>query len=767
MLMLMLKLKGRRSKFFRVFIFVLITVVLTAGGTQDVYMAAAAKTSIAEAAATDVSGPDNTDKIISSEDALLSSVSSMLENAGIPAATKPKLPKADLTADFTWDAPQILKGIYSSADLYFSLPKYWSTKYFCVKLEYRVSQLIKNMPCTLTFAINKQPFYSCQLTYKNNEKNFIYVLIPAKLIKNDRESSTNTLTISGYARLYNDQGCIDDESNANWVTFSEASGVEVGYDLLAHHNRIDYYPYPFLSSDNQSGADTAVTVADTAQNEEIAAAMMIMTGLGKNTKDNNNLAVSSWQEAQSSGKRRNILVGLTKDMPSGLTKHIQPYRNQLKGQVLLLFVNDDRGNPLLIITSDDADCLAEAGYFLGDNERISQESDNITFIRKGTAEIRKNAKAQSDMKADRYNLQEMTGGGYEFIGPFRQEKTLFLPLPADYTLSSASKVTVNFRYSKNLDFNRSMLTVYWGDIPVGSKKLALENADNDELTFFMPADVVGTKAGSMKFAFDLEIPDLFCTTRRDEMPWAYITKNTTIYLPSDNSTKLSFNSRPAPFQKGGSLNDVLLVLSDKPVSSELTLLGRALSLYSASADAYGSLTVKKAGEFNEQEANYNIITSGTPAGNSLISKLNDKLYFKYNSGGSEFLTNDKLILTSDYASSIGTLQMLKSPYADGRALLVLTGPDIKALNSVTKLVSNEKMSWNLKNDFVLIDSKGNIKSYQFQNEELKEAKPTLAKSILENRSSLLFALAGTSVMVVLFLAMLLIILRMRHKKPNP
>lgn len=766
--MFMFVLKGRRSKFFRVTIFVLITVVFAVGGTaRDVCAASAAKASIAEAAATDVSGRDNKDKIISSEDALLSSVGSMLENAGAPASTKPKLPKAGLTADFTWDAPQILKGIYSSADLYFSLPKYWSTKYVCVKLEYRVSQLIKDIPCTLTFAINKQPFYSCQLTYKNNEKNFIYVLIPANLIKNDRESSTNTLTISGYARLYNDQGCIDDESNANWITFSEASGVEVGYDLLAHQNRIDFYPYPFISSDNQSGADTVVTVADTAQNEEVAAAMMIMTGLGKNTKNNNNLEISSWKEAQSGGKSRHILVGLTKDMPAGLTKYIQPYRNQLKGQVMLLFVNDDRGNPLLLITSEDADCLAEAGYFLGDSERVSQESDNITFIRKGTAEIRKNARAQSDMKADRYNLQEMTGGGFEFIGPFRQEKTLFLPLPADYILSSASKVTVNFRYSKNLDFNRSMLTVYWGDIPVGSKKLALENADNDELTFFMPADVVGTKGSSMKFAFDLEIPDLFCTTRRDEMPWAYITKNTSIYLPPDNSTRLSFDSRPAPFQKGGSLNDVLLVLSDKPTAAELTLLGRTLSLYSAAADAYGSLTVKKAGEFNEQEANYNIITSGTPAGNSLISKINDKLYFKYNSSGSEFMTNDKLILTSDYARSIGTLQLLKSPYADGRALLVLTGPDPNALGRVTKLVSNEKMSWNLKNDFVLIDSKGNIKSYQFQNEELTETKPTLAKSIFENRSSLLFALAGTSVMVVLFLAMLLIILRMRHKRPNP
>lgn len=703
---------------------------------------------------------------ITSEEALLSSVNSMLENPGNPQKAKPQLPKAELTGDFTWNSPQILKGIYSSTELYFNIPRYWDTKYVCVQLEYRVSQLMGKIPCTLTFSINKQPFYSCNITYENSEKNYIYVTIPMELLKNDKESSANTLTISGYAKLYNEKGCIDEESNANWLTFSETSGVEVGYNMLPHNNRINYYPYPFMSTNNKTGADTVVTVANSKQNEEVATAMMLMAGLSKNTSESNNITISSWEEAQNIESSGRILVGLTSNLPYEVINYIEPHKNQLKDQVLILFVTDASGNPLLIVTSQDADCLVEAGYFLGDSERIAQETDNITLIKKGTAEIKLNSKKQSDLKADRYTLQEMTGGGFDFIGPFRQEKTLFLPVPTDYTLSSASKVTVNFRYSKNLDFKRSMLTVYWGDVPVGSKKLAFENADNDELTFFMPADVVGTYSSSIKFAFDLEIPELFCTTRQEEMPWAYITKNSTLYLPADNSTKLSFNSRPAPFQKEGSLNDVMLVLSDDPDLAELSLVGRMLSLYSRSADAYGRLKVVKASEFNETEANYNIITAGTPAKNSLITKLNDKLYFKYNSSFTEFVTNEKLILTSDYAGSIGTLQLLKSPYAEGRALLVLTGPDDKSISRVTKLVSNEKLSWNLNNDFVLIDSKGDIKSYQFQREELKEKKPTLKESVMENRTSLLFALAGTSVMIVLFLAMILIILRMRQKKPN-
>ena len=77
------------------------------------------------------------------------------------------------------------------------------------------------------------------------------------------------------------------------------------------------------------------------------------------------------------------------------------------------------------------------------------------------------------------------------------------------------------------------------------------------------------------------------------------------------------------------------------------------------------------------------------------------------------------------------------------------------------------MVWNLKKDCVLIDSDSKIKSYQFQNDTIKEKKPTLAQSFNDNKNSLLFALAGTSVMLVLFLAIILIIIRMKlNKKPR-
>lgn len=683
------------------------------------------------------------------------------EASNPPAGEKPSLPPANQTSDIQWGAAQNLQGIYSSAGMYFSLQKYWDVKYVYIQIEYRVSQLIANVPCSLTFAVNKQPFYSCKIEFKDSGPKTVYAAIPLKLLKNSEESRTNLLEVIGYARLYSEKGCTDNNSSASWISISEVSGVKVGYNLKLHKNRIDNFPYPFMSSMDKTGAETAVGVADPFNNDEITTAMLIMASLGKQTAGQNNITLGKWPDMDGTRIKRRIFIGLTKDMPAGLKPYVNPYKDRLKGQVMIRFVNDTRQRPLLIIISDDADCLQEAGYLLSDDGRVSQIKDSVIFVPRGTAEIRANEIRQGEMKADRYTFEEISGGGLEFIGPFRQVKNLFLPVSPDFTMGPEGKVSLYFRYSKNLDFNRSMLTVYWGDIPVGSKKLTADKADNDELTFFMPADVAGTRAGSMSFAFDLEVPDLFCTSRQEKMPWAYISKTSSVYLPANTATKLNFDNRPAPFQAGGSFNDVLLVLPETPTDTQLTLAGRALALYGKGANAYGSLKTCRANEFNPKDANYNIIALGTPGENSFISGINNQLYFQYNGSGTEFTTNKKLILTKAYAGAIGSLQLLQSPFAENRAVLVLTGPSDSTLIPVTDMVSNEKKSWNLKNDCVIIDNEGKVRTYQFQTYEVVQKKPTLAERVAESRGSLLFALAGTSVMLVLFLAMLLIILRMR------
>ena len=144
-------------------------------------------------------------------------------------------------------------------------------------------------------------------------------------------------------------------------------------------------------------------------------------------------------------------------------------------------------------------------------------------------------------------------------GRFNKEERIYLPFENDYILSSEGKITLKFRYSENLDFTRSLITVFWGDVPIASKKLQKENAEGDELIITMPSDVVGSTSKSIKITFDLEIADLLCTLRQDQMPWSYIAEDSVLYLPSQTNSISSFSYIPSPYQNKGRFADTLVV----------------------------------------------------------------------------------------------------------------------------------------------------------------------------------------------------------------
>lgn len=90
-------------------------------------------------------------------------------------------------------------------------------------------------------------------------------------------------------------------------------------------------------------------------------------------------------------------------------------------------------------------------------------------------------------------------------GAGHRETSYFVSLPNDRTNADGSKVKLHFRYSKNLDFKRSLVTVYVNDITLGSKKLTAAKANGDEVTLEVPK---GTSLGNnfvVQVAFDLEM----------------------------------------------------------------------------------------------------------------------------------------------------------------------------------------------------------------------------------------------------------------------
>ena len=683
------------------------------------------------------------------------------ESAPPPDQSEPVYPTVSHTDD-TFFYRKTLKGIYSSSDLYFYVQDYWDTKYAYARIQYDVSQLIESSSSSVTFSINNIPIQSYKLEYKEGSSQILYVKIPMEQVR----TGFNSFSISAYARLYDEQGCVDDYSDANWLSISDVSYVRCGYESKDPDHKIAYYPYPFMSTYNTTGKGLTIAVSDESAPGEVAAAMNIMGDLSSHIKEKNDIQICRLSDLKDINPDRTILISDYNNLPSEYKDRITESPDT-SGNSTVNFVDDSNGNPLLIITSLDDSSLSEAAFMLMDQSRRRQESGGYALVEKGSAQLAVNAAKQSDMAALNYTLEDITGNGLMYVGPFHEEKNIYLPVSMGFKLAEGGKIALKFRYSENLDFNRSLITVFWGDIPVASKKLSRDKALGDELTFEMPDDVIGTSASNLKVSFDLEIPDLICSPRQSDMPWAYVSKESTIFLPSATDVTLSFNSKVSPFNRNGTFNDILLVLSDSPTTSELNLLGQVIAMYGNEAKPYGTITVIRAAEFNPEEGDYNIITAGTLKGNGFISRINDSLAFKFSQDGDSFVGNEQLILSREYAGKIGIMQLLKSPYSLNRGMLVLTGSSEQTLQNLQKCLRDLSKREELKKDCVIIDPDMSVTSLQFiRAEEAKEG-PTLAEKIIRNKKSLVFTAISTAAMFLMLIAVVIMLLRIRmYKKRN-
>ncbi|WP_099468397.1 cellulose biosynthesis cyclic di-GMP-binding regulatory protein BcsB [Konateibacter massiliensis] len=708
-----------------------------------------------------VTGADR-DEDATREDAIVHILSSNPEDAQAPVEQEPTLPDTTYTKDIYFDQTT-LKGIFSTKELFFYVPSYWDTKYVYAEIQYDVSELIQSIASSMTFSVNNVPVSSYSIAYENGSTQTCYLEIPMDLVK----EGYNSLAVSAYARLYDEEGCIDDFSNANWLSISKNSYIRSGYEIVDAGQRISYYPYPFMSTTEETGKGLSIVVSDEATDGEIAAAMNLMSDLSTETGDENNIQFCLLSDLAGTNADRTILVANYNNLTEFYQNKITDTSDlDTRGEVV--FSEDSKGNPLLIVTSTNDDCLLEAAYMLMDENRVSQEKSSVASVKLGSADVAINSTSISKMAAGNYTVKDIIGSGLTFVGPFHQEQLIYLPFSEDYFLSDAGKVTLNFRYSENLDFNRSLITVYWGDIPVASKKLSKENAIGDVLTFSMPADVVGTTTGAIRIAFDLEIADIVCTPRQDEMPWAYVSDESVLYLPASTGIVLTFDLKPSPFRTDGKFNDMMLVLSDTPTTEELNLYAQIIGMYGDGVEPYGTLYVKRFSEFDENDADYNIVTVGNYNNNSLLRTLNDKLYFSYSSDGSKFNSNEQLILSDNYAGEIAILQLLESPFASNRGILAVTSIEDDMLSNVQEFMRNYKLRYSLSKDCVVIDSDLDSKSFQFIKAATDVQEPSLIKRLVENKQSLVFTVVATSVMIMIFIAVIIILIRVRmyHRKKD-
>ncbi|MBE6088551.1 MAG: cellulose biosynthesis cyclic di-GMP-binding regulatory protein BcsB [Clostridium beijerinckii] len=607
-----------------------------------------------------------------------------------------------------------VNGTFSSHSIYFNVDKWWENTKAEVQVNFSINQLIDNSKNSyIKLSVNGTPFYSQKVYYRaDSEVQQLTVSIPKELIK----TGSSELKIEAYLRSSEDP-CVDDVNSANWFVIKDGTNIKTTFNNIISNNKISDFPYPFLKNhDNDSDLeDLLIIIPDDYTDSELSAAYILNSYLQKvNDKYENKISITKYGDFQKGENTNNIFIGKLNSFPNEYTEE-----NNQSDECLIkisnsLYSKNINIKNMMILCNDD-DNLIRGVKALENQELIFQLSSD-------TYKVNKDLKVETvpDTKSGKITFDNMGIGEIQLKGVFRREAGISYSIPKNKVFSQNDKLKIFMRYSDNLDFDKSLVTVYFNNTPIGSKKLDKSKALNDELEISLPNDISYTNYLDIKLGFDLILKDTYCEKREEDMPWALVTRDSYLYIGDNDTEGYYFSSYSAPFVKDEMFNDTAMIVPDSLSSKEMNSLGKVIGFLGKDV-AYNNGDFKAISNSNvtADDKKKNIIIYGTPKTNKLISEINDKLWFKYDESYSKFLSNEKLQLTEPFSYKIANFQFDISKYNSQKAMLVLTSPDNKVLEDSLDYLSVMEMFQKLNGDCAIIDEEGNIKTYKMKKETTK------------------------------------------------
>ncbi|MDK2584376.1 cellulose biosynthesis cyclic di-GMP-binding regulatory protein BcsB [Romboutsia sedimentorum] len=648
-----------------------------------------------------------------------------------------------------------MSGVISGNSKFFEVSKNWNLKNAKLNLVFTKSELLDIDYSTITVFINEKPIHSERLDGKKEYKKNISIEIPKDLLK----KGSNEIQIKAYKTI-SDKVCRDDANTANWLVIHKESNINIEYEYKSSENILSEYQNSYNNTDNGDRLNSTILLPDNYSSAELSSGMILAADFGKKIKyDNFNFDFKLYSDFKN--KNDNIIfIGKNNNTPKeilNLLTNSEKSNLDQKGIIKMVSSPFDKSKKMIIIVSNNSDILKKASKLLSSNDLINNLNKDSITIDKNTDINDLNDKENTD----RIYLKDL---GYENImlkGPFSQEVVMDINTPKNKVVKSGSKVKLNIRYAQNLDFERSLATVYINDVPIGSERLVKEKSDNDTIELSLPNEVVGKSYYQVKVVFNLELLDVACVTRDTDNPWAYISNESFLEFDYEDNDDLSFNNYPYPFVENDKFNDLTVVVPNNLGSRELTYIANSISYMGHDVKFNdGNLNVVKESEFRGNYKKDNLIIVGTPSNNSIIKDINKDLNLKFNKNYNGFEGNDKIKFVGEFSSEVASIQLIDSPYLKDKSAMVIASTDIADLSLSAKYLSDLSLTKSLKGDTIVIGRDGYVKDLNYNakeqttKEELKEEKKI-------SKQTKIFILVAVFLLATVITSLVLLVLKYR------
>ncbi|MCC0704212.1 MULTISPECIES: cellulose biosynthesis cyclic di-GMP-binding regulatory protein BcsB [unclassified Clostridioides] len=663
--------------------------------------------------------------------------------------------KADETKvkNYKFERDVTIDGVIGSNSTFFEVNKNWDVEEVLFNLNFSKSQILNGDVSSLTILINNVPIKSIKLNAKKDYKDTLKVSIPKDYII----QGYNEIKVKAYKTI-SDKICQDDSNTGNWMVIHKESYTSIRYKQKKLGNSINEYPYPYIEIEENFKLDTTLVVPDNMSRGESTAVFNLASEFGKITQnDKLQFDVKLYSEMKNWSDDNIIYIGKPENTAEEILNILSAKEQTLlSSNCIIKQINSPYNNnkKMLVVIGSNEEDLIKASKVLIDNRLSNQILSSSILVNKDT-----NIKidGEQELNLGHMTLEELGYADILLEGAFSQQALFDVRIPKGRKLNNGSKIVLNLRYSDNLDFDKSLVTVYINDVVVGSKKLDRAYSDNDKLELKIPKDIDNKNYYQVKLVFNLNIKNLNCVTRESNNPWAYVSNSSYLELSTKENQSLNFESYPYPFVKNDKFNDLTVIMPDYSGSQAMTWMSRlGVNLGANISSHEGNINVIRGKEFINKYKDTNIIVFGVPLNNSVIKMINSNLNVKFNKNYSNFLSNDKISFIDDYGKNISSIQLIKSPYNNQRNIMVISSIDEKNLYLGMDYLLNKSQGNDLKGDTLTIDEYGEVKDLNYNTKINKEIKDSSRELNISKTAKVFFVVSFIVITVAIILSILFI-----------
>jgi len=629
-----------------------------------------------------------------------------------------------------------LSGESVTANMYFIKMDYWQLHQATLNLNFQISQLAQRSTSDITLSLNGTKFYSFRPSKRTGLQTKA-IRVPLRLIQGE-----NQLKISG--QILNQSGSKSYRlaaTPANWLTIYDGANVNFQYVLKPPTSAIKSFYAHFSGSDTIANQNSYITTPKQASNGELTAAMYALSGEARTiATESSQIQVTTFDNAAAKQGDYQLVIATYAHLPAQFRRVIDAKKLKQRAVIKTLYKGHKH---YLIVTALTAKRLTKASRFIANQELMQETRATTKYVGDQTSTY------TSELQYDGH--YQLTSQPDTLTGAKHQSSTYFVSLPIDRTNADGSQIRIHFRYAKNLNFKRALATVYLNGTPLGSKKLSAAGADNDSLTVTLPKGQALGHSFTIRVAFDLEMHDQ-ASSDNAQTPWATVEPDSKAYIKSKPVNDLLFSNYPNLFLKNDTFNQLAVVRPKSLTKYDYQTLTNIFNLIGNYAqNNTGNIQFYTQRPRQSVLKNDNVIAFGTPQQNAFIKHLNSKLYFKYGQGDHGFVSNEKLSIERQYGQTIGTAQLLRSPYNARAGLLVVTAGKSADVYRASTQINFQRNIEQYSGDAIVVDHDNNHDDYRFKKKKSIDDQ-TSVKTVLSRNSQLVvylgIALAAIAVIAV-------------------